>query len=72
MFRGFKIELVTVERQIEGRETLGIVGHPKLKWHFCIVKQPELRIKTDLIEALNQRDVATDIELVLELRVHLE
>ena len=38
MFRGFKIELVAVERQIEGRETLGVVGHPKLKWHFCIVE----------------------------------
>lgn len=72
MFWGFEIELVAMERQIKGRETLGIMSHSKLQRHFCVVEEPELRVKADLIEALNQSDIAADIELVLKLRVHFE
>lgn len=72
MLGRLKVELVALEGQVKRREALGVVGDSELKRHLGVVKQPELRVKADLVKALNQRDVTANVELVLKLRVHLE
>ena len=40
--------------------------------HLSIIEKPEFTVEADLVETLDESDVAADVKLVLELRMHLE
>lgn len=40
--------------------------HFEFEGHLSIVEQPELTVKANLVKALDESNVAADVELVLE------
>ena len=67
-----EIKLWIVEWQVQWWEAESVLGHLELQGHLSIIEKPEFTVEADLVETLDESDVAADVKLVLELRMHLE